>query len=95
MSHDPALENLVADLQAEVGRLSARLSAVEARVAAASTHIAPAPAETVTEEEMLAISAAVAAFLGVRAHVRQVRLIHSDAWAQVGRVNIQASHGTH
>jgi methylmalonyl-CoA carboxyltransferase large subunit len=94
MSQDPALENLVADLQEEVRRLSARLSAVETQLAA-RTKTAPAPAEAITEEEMLAISAAVAAFLGVRAHVRQVRLIHSDAWAQVGRVNIQASHGTH
>ena len=94
MSQDPALENLVADLQEEVRRLSARLSAVETQLAA-RTNTAPAPAEAITEEEMLAISAAVAAFLGVRAHVRQVRLIHSDAWAQVGRVNIQASHGTH
>ncbi len=94
MSHDPALENLVADLQEEVRRLSTRLIAVETQLAA-RTNTAPAPSEAITEEEMLAISAAVAAFLGVRAHVRQVRLIHSDAWAQVGRVNIQASHGTH
>jgi methylmalonyl-CoA carboxyltransferase large subunit len=94
MSQDPTLENLVADLQAEVRRLSARLSAVETQLAA-GTNTAPAPAKAISEEEMLAISAAVAAFLGVRAHVRQVRLIHSDAWAQVGRVNIQASHGTH
>ena len=31
----------------------------------------------ITEDELLAISAAVAAYLGVRAHIRQVRLIQS------------------
>ena len=92
MKHEHALEKLVADLQAEVSRLSARLSAVENQLA---TPVATTPAEAITDEEMLAISAAIAAFLGVRAQIRQVRLIHTDAWAQVGRVNIQASHSAH
>ena len=34
----------------------------------------------------------VAAFLGERAHIRQIRLVSSTAWAQQGRVSIQASH---
>jgi methylmalonyl-CoA carboxyltransferase 12S subunit len=41
---------------------------------------------------VLAISAAVAAYLGVRAHIRQIRLVSTGAWAQQGRVSIQASH---
>ncbi|HWB98659.1 MAG TPA: hypothetical protein VG672_18245 [Bryobacteraceae bacterium] len=57
--------------------------------------VQPPAAEEITEEELLAISAAVAAFLGVRAHIRQVRLIGSQAWAQEGRVSIQASHRLH
>jgi methylmalonyl-CoA carboxyltransferase large subunit len=48
--------------------------------------------EGISEEVVIAISAAVAAFLGVRARVRQIRLITSPAWAQQGRVSIQASH---
>jgi methylmalonyl-CoA carboxyltransferase large subunit len=48
-----------------------------------------------TEEEMVAISAAVAAFLGVRARIRQVRVVQSSAWAQVGRMGTHASHHTH
>jgi hypothetical protein len=44
---------------------------------------------------MIAISAAVAAFLGVRARIRQVRLVQSSAWAQVGRIGSHASHHTH
>ena len=47
----------------------------------------------ITEEEVLAISAALAAWLGVHAHIRQIRLIRTGAWAQQGRkVTIQASH---
>ncbi len=50
------------------------------------------PGEPIAEETLIVISAAVAAFLGERAHVRQVRLVHSDAWAQQGRVSVMASH---
>jgi methylmalonyl-CoA carboxyltransferase large subunit len=50
------------------------------------------PQEELSEETLIAISAAVAAFLGERAHVRQIRLISSAAWGQQGRVSIQGSH---
>jgi methylmalonyl-CoA carboxyltransferase large subunit len=46
----------------------------------------------ISEEEFLAISAALAAWLGVQAHIRQIRLIRTGAWAQQGRVTIQSSH---
>jgi methylmalonyl-CoA carboxyltransferase large subunit len=46
----------------------------------------------ITEEELLAVSAALAAYMGVRPHIRQIRLVSSGAWAQQGRVTIQASH---
>lgn len=49
----------------------------------------------VTEEDMVYIAAAVAAYLGVRARIRQVRLVQSAAWAQVGRATIHASHRVH
>jgi methylmalonyl-CoA carboxyltransferase large subunit len=52
----------------------------------------PVPPPGITEEIVIAIAAAVAAFLGERAHVRQIRLISSSAWAQQGRVSVQASH---
>jgi methylmalonyl-CoA carboxyltransferase large subunit len=60
-----------------------------------ATPLSPAPSaprEAVTEEVMLVIAATVAAFLGERAHVRQVRLVSSEAWAQQGRVAVMASH---
>jgi methylmalonyl-CoA carboxyltransferase large subunit len=65
-----------------------------------TVHIPEAPKEPssvvaaagISEEELLAISAALAAWLGVQAHIRQIRLIRTGAWAQQGRVTIQASH---
>lgn len=65
----------------------------EARIAEptnAPTSVAAAAG--ISEEEFLAISAALAAWLGVQAHIRQIRLIHTGAWAQQGRATIQASH---
>jgi methylmalonyl-CoA carboxyltransferase large subunit len=81
-------------LKAQVTALSEKLAEYEA----ASARAQPAPveeAEEISEELLLAISAAVAAYLGVRARVRHVRLIGSTAWAQQGRVSIQASHRLH
>jgi methylmalonyl-CoA carboxyltransferase large subunit len=49
-------------------------------------------ADELDEELVLVISAAIAAFLGKKAHIRQIRLIGSGVWAQQGRVTIQASH---
>lgn len=87
----------VTDLEAQIAELTKRLAQLEARnappAAADVPQAAPAPvAEGIGEEEVLAISAAIAAFLGVRAHIRQIRLLSSNAWAQQGRVSIQASH---
>jgi methylmalonyl-CoA carboxyltransferase large subunit len=89
----------VSDLEAQIAALTKRLAELESKAAppppapAPQTAAAPVPApETITEEELLAISAAVAAYLGVRAHIRQIRLLSTNAWAQQGRVSIQASH---
>ncbi len=99
----PDVAALVAELRDEVRSLAARLAALEARagVGAAATPPAPAtapasasPAEA-SEDDLLVIAAAVAAFLGVRARIRQVRLIQSTAWAQVGRATVHASHRVH
>ena len=81
---------LMGEMRAEIAALTQRVNALE--LAAAKLAATPAP---VSEEDMVAISAAVAAFLGVRARIRQVRLVHSSAWAQVGRMGTHASHHTH
>ncbi len=89
-------------IQQELARLGERVAALEA-AAAATQAPAPAPAavpkpepapqaEGLSEELLLVIAAAVAAFLGKKAHIRQIRLLNSAAWAEHGRVTIQASH---
>ena len=69
----------------------------EAEMKAPSLAPSPPPAQSSTTEELseeliLVIGAAIAAFVGKKAHIRQIRLIGSAAWAQQGRVTIQASH---
>lgn len=107
-NHDPKADGeLLATLQAlrdEVRGLAGRVAELEGCLAAAGIRpplaapaaveplAAAAPPGEITEDELLAISAAVAAYLGVRAHIRQVRLIQSAAWGQVGRLNVHASH---
>jgi methylmalonyl-CoA carboxyltransferase large subunit len=105
------LLTVIEDLRKEVASLSARVATLEQPAASAvpaapiAAPVAPvAPAEPapmpeveagITPEELLAISAAVAAYLGVRVRVRAIRLVSSRAWAQQGRVSIQASHRLH
>ena len=44
---------------------------------------------------MIAISAAVAAYLGHRAKVKQVHYRTGATWAQQGRAVVQGRHDTH
>ena len=103
------LAELLEKVQAQLTALSERveqLEAVEPKQPAAPETIpvpvaletAPQPAqpkEEITEEELIAISAALGAYLGVRIRIKQIRLLSSHAWAQQGRVSIQASHYLH
>src|SRR5262249_3436362 len=83
-------------LRRELARLGERVAALEAaagvRPAAVAPPAPPAAAEGLSEELVGVISAAVAAFLGKRPHIRQIRLLGSAAWAQQGRITVQASH---
>ena len=83
-------------LRQELTRLSERVATLEAAVrvvppAPVPAHQPPA-AEGLSEELILVISAAIAAYLGKRPHIRQIRLLGAATWAQQGRVMIQASH---
>src|SRR5450631_2496404 len=91
-------------LQAQMAEMSRQIELLERRngvngsPAAAVAPVVPAPPKAqpvpagIAEEELLAIAAAIGAYLGVRAHIRQIRLLSTTAWAQQGRVSIQASH---
>jgi methylmalonyl-CoA carboxyltransferase large subunit len=95
----------IEDLRKEIAALSDRLARLETPTAAAAPEAPPAAEAAaqptpeaepgITEEELLAISGALAAYFGVRVHIRQIRLAGSRAWAQQGRVSIQASHRLH
>jgi methylmalonyl-CoA carboxyltransferase large subunit len=76
-------------LRQEVARLGERVAALEAH---AQIKPPEPPAEELSEEILLVLSAAIAAYLGKKAPIRQIRLLRSDAWAQQGRTTIQASH---
>ena len=88
---------LLSEMRTQIAALREELSSLRSEVMALKQSAAQGTAATapVSEEDVIAISAAVAAFLGVRARVRQVRLLHSNAWAQVGRIGTHASHHTH
>jgi methylmalonyl-CoA carboxyltransferase large subunit len=84
-------------LRHEFAKLSARVAALEAASnsppspLATTTPVAPV-AEGLSEELVLVISAAIAAYLGKKAPIRQIRVLGTAGWAQQGRITIQASH---
>jgi len=88
-ARDAAVSGLVAATSMPA---AAQASAAAAAKPAAPPAAVPDAREEITEEVMLVIAATVAAFLGERAHVRHVRLLSSEAWAQQGRVSVMASH---
>ena len=80
-------------LREEMSGLGQRVAALEAAVATAPpASSSAAEAERLSEELVLTISAAIAAYLGVKPRIRQIRLLGSPSWAQQGRATIQASH---
>lgn len=92
-------KKLKTPLEVEVKELRARVEKLEALLAESLIRPKEAPAPVVEKkpeiepEIILAISAAVAAFLGKRAKIHQIRLTGTTAWAAQGRATVQASHG--
>lgn len=74
----------VAELKALVAELAARVQTLEEQ--AAERH------PEVSEDVLLAISAACAAYLGKRATIKQVHLGRGSTWASQGRAAAQQSH---
>ncbi len=104
------IREVLEQIRAQLADLSGRVSKLESKLPITGpalpgdAHGVTGPAEAapvqeqpepVSEEVLLVISAAVAAFFGERVHIRQIRLVSSTAWAQQGRVSIQASHRLH
>jgi methylmalonyl-CoA carboxyltransferase 12S subunit len=86
----------IESLRAEIRRLNQRISALEKRPTDGQPKPAPAmeapKTPPIPEDVILAISAAIAAYLGVKPHIRQIRLVASPPWVNQGRITIQASH---
>ncbi len=91
------LVEAVESLHREMVRLSQRMAALERLTPATANEATPSlekatKTEGLTEELIMVISAAIAAYLGVKPHIRQIRLINNNPWGLQGRVTIQASH---
>ena len=76
-------EDELAQLRSEIRALGRRVEHLEGQVQALR---APIP-----EDDIFLLAAAVAASLGKRAPIRQIRLLGTSNWSQQGRVSIQAS----
>jgi hypothetical protein len=91
-----ALTMQLATLNQRLDRLQTTGLSIAGMPAAEAAALAPAPApaapEEFNEDLLLAISAAVAAYLGKRPRIRAIRLVSAGDWAQQGRVFVQASH---
>ena len=87
------------NFETEIRELRLRIEKLEALLAASAQKekqqsVAPSPIRSeIAPDILLAISAAVAAFLGKRATIHQIRLTGTTAWAMQGRATVQASHG--
>lgn len=79
--------------QPELGELLAAVHALTERVAALESELSAVRAELprpeVPEDVVLAISAAIAAFLGHRARLKAVRYSSSPAWQAQYRTAVQ------
>lgn len=84
MSHNDQPAQSIAELTAIVAGLLGRVQMLEEQ--AAQRH------PEVSEEVLLAISAACAAYLGQRATIKQVHLRRGGRWATAGLATAQQQH---
>jgi methylmalonyl-CoA carboxyltransferase 12S subunit len=87
VSADVPVEQTLAELLETVRALTERVAQLEAG-------LQEQEAAGVPEEVVLAISAAVAAFLGHRAKIKQMHYRTGASWAQQGRAVVQGRHDT-
>jgi hypothetical protein len=90
------LAEAIESLRSEVGRLGERTSALEMQLAvrpqtAVRETNKTRPSDQLDEDTVWAISAAIAAYFGLKPRIRQIVLLHNQPWSQQGRVTIQAS----
>ena len=76
-------EDELAQLRSEIRALGRRVEHLEGELQKLR--------EPIPEDDIFLLAAAVAAYLGKRAPIRQIRLVGTSSWSQQGRVSIQAS----
>lgn len=91
-AHLLALTEKIQELEGAAASAPSHSVELDAEEAPEAPSQSPAEPEEISEEVLIALSAAVAAYLGKRVPIRTVRLLGSTQWAQQGRVSIQASH---
>lgn len=80
------------ELLALIAALSERVETLEAELSSVREELPPPP---IPDEVVLAISAAVAAFLGHRAKLKQIRFSPRPEWARQGRAAVQRRNVMH
>ena len=73
----------LAEMRSQIRALAHRVELLEGEV----RHLR----QPIPEDDLFVLAAAVAAYLGKRAPIRQVRLLGTTTWSQQGRVSIPAS----
>lgn len=73
------------ELKALVGKLAARLDVVEAELA----EVKRRTEQEIPEDVLLAISAAVSAYMGNKGKVKAVQLSRHRTWADIGRQDVR------
>lgn len=79
---------LLTELLSEVRTLNERIGNLEEQLADVKRQVD----EDIPEDVVMAISAAVAAFLGHKARIKHIHYRRGQAWAQQGRVAVQGRH---
>ncbi len=90
------LESVMAELAALRRETQAQIAELTAQVAGLKALARSPDSEEISPEELVMIAAAATTFLGVGVRIRSARRIeagaeHSSAWAQQGRVFVQAA----
>ncbi|GMA39017.1 hypothetical protein [Mobilicoccus caccae] len=81
------------ELEAQIARLTEQIDDLSERLDSVTQELRRHhPADELPEEVALAISAAVAAYLGKRAKVKRVRVRRGTGWAAQARSDIHRSH---
>ncbi len=93
--HPSELAELTAAINSladHVRRLDDRVAALERSPAKRPPAQSPPVREALDQATVMVIAAAVAAFLGEKPPLHQIRLVSGPSWVQTGRATIQASH---